>query len=402
MLEYERLRRELLTLSKSYREKYPECVPIYASTMFQPEPVARPYLETLCNQSFYKGYEMAISYSRAVREFEWPFEKAWQGLANLYGTAQHHLDSFVKKAAINAHIRGYCFSNGLEKSFKLNYEIILKNGIPTHLYDTRNQQTDRLKNLLSIDNVLREKLGMDQQDSDVIGKFQLRVQTEREALRNVQDTRFSAKDKEVEVPLIPKNPENLKVIISKGPPEVEEGILEKNTESKKVVEIMGDDQLDTGAKDVQLVNAEGDAPGEQVEATEAGDAQADQVQPENPEEPGLNEDEIPEEPETEEVIEEDVEPEEVPLEEEPVMLEDEEAVPNESNEEVPETEEVEEEVLDEEPVEEAEPASEEQEVPEEVEQEGLNDAGINDDGDVSIDPDLTETDPDLDELNEFD
>ena len=392
---------------------------------------------------------MAISYSKGIREFEWPFEKAWKGLSNLYGTAQHHLDSFTGKKAINGHIRGYCFSNGLEKSFKLNYEIVLKNGVPTHLYDMRNERGDKLKNLLSLDNVLRGKLGMEELESGVIQNFQNRIVAEREALRNVKDQKFSSKEKEINVPLIPKNPENKKVIISNGPPEAEDGILEKNVESKQIVEIVGDQNLDTSAGNVELVKAEGDNSGEVVETQDEEHivGESDDVIEENPEEenehifgesddveetpveetivedppteevvedPPAEEEVVEDPPAEEEVVEEDIPEEEVvedsPAEEEIVedppaeeeIVEDppaEEEVVEESGEEVedPVEEVVEEDTED--PVEDIEASDEIEEDP------GVNEAGINEDGDLSVDPEITESEEDPesenDELSEF-
>ena len=328
---------------------------------------------------------MAISYSKGIREFEWTYEKAWNGLSKLHGTAQHHLDSFSGEKAINGHIRGYCFSNGLEKSFKLNYEIVLKNGIPTHLYDMRNERGDRLKDLLALNNELRSRLEMEPLKSNVIQNFQQRIKTEREALRNVQDDKFSSDEKEVNVPLIPKNPENKKVIITNGPSQSEDGILAKGNQTKQIVEIVGDKAIDTAANNVELVQAEDNPPVDDQKEEEVP-VEVIEEAPEEKEEVEVVE-EAPEEKEVEVVEEAPEEVEEVPVEEE----EEEEEVPVEVVEEAPEEEEEPKVELD----------NSDSALVEEVEEDdGVNDAGINDDGDLSVDPDITETE--TEELNEFD
>ena len=327
---------------------------------------------------------MAISYSKGIREFEWTYEKAWNGLSKLHGTAQHHLDSFTGEKAINGHIRGYCFSNGLEKSFKLNYEIVLKNGIPTHLYDMRNERGDRLKDLLALNNELRSRLEMEPLKSNVIQNFQQRIKTEREALRNVQDDKFSSDEKEVNVPLIPKNPENKKVIITNGPSQSEDGILAKGNQTKQIVEIVGDKAIDTAANNVELVQAEDNPPVDDQKEEEEVPVEVIEEAPEEKEEVEVVE-EAPEEEEVEVVEEAPEEVEEVPVEEE------EEEVPVEVVEEAPEEEEEPKVELD----------NSDSALVEEVEEDdGVNDAGINDDGDLSVDPDITETE--TEELNEFD
>ena len=348
---------------------------------------------------------MAISYSKGIREFEWPFAKAWEGLSKLYGTANSHLDSFTGRTAINGRIRGYCFSNGLEKSFRLNYEIILKNGVPTHLYDMRNQHADEMKNLLNISNVLREKLGLERQESQVINEFQQRVKTEREALRNVQNRKFSAGDKEVEMPLIPKNPGNKNVIITHGPPENEEGVTEKGGESKEMVEIVGDKEVDTGGNEVQLVKVEGDNTGEVLENEEVGDEEV--VEPEEVgDEVGLGE--MAESEDLEGLIggetgnEEETPNEEEVIEEEPILGDEEQSV-EEALDGVEEPETQEEGDIQEEGDDDLNGENVEDVVLDNnMGEEGVNDAGINDHGDVSVDPDLTQTEEDLGELNEFD
>ena len=158
-------------LMLGYKQKYPECAPLFTQYSFRPHPVQKPKLISLCENAFYQGYEMAISFSKGVREFEWPFEKAWTTLQTLHSTAHKHIDDVEDLKKINSNIRGYCFANGLEKSFKLNYEIILKNGLPTHLYDAHNEEVDELKGVLFAVNTLREKLGLSHVRSKAINEF---------------------------------------------------------------------------------------------------------------------------------------------------------------------------------------------------------------------------------------
>lgn len=442
LLEYENLRKELYDLNREYREKYPECVPLYTASLFRPQPVAKPYLETLCDQSFYKGYEMGISYIKGIREFEWEFSVAWNSAKNLFGTAQKHLDSFKGRSGINQHIRGYCFANGLEKSFNLNYEIILKNGVPTHLYDARNATLDKLKEVLKLDNAIREKLGMEGKESSAIDSFELRVKTEREALRNIKSGKFTSETRDVAVPLIRKDPDNNTVIVSEGPPEAEDGMETKVEGNRQVGQIVGGDDVDTGTSDVTLVKTEGDSAGETLkipepqpsaeapESEELGVPVEPEEAPQETEEVPGPEEAVPAEPEEIAEIapaEEQLPPEEAPVAEEELapevaMVEEEQLAPEVAppaeepvlEEEIP----MEEEPVDEEMTDELmegldanaeevgmEPMAEEAETGQ-VDNigEGLNDAGINQDGDVSVDPDLTESVPEEeeDELSEFD
>lgn len=184
LTEYEKLRRQMKALLLGYKAKYPECAPLFTQYSFRPHPVQKPRLISLCEQSFYKGYEMAISFSKGVREFEWSFEKAWQTLQNLHSTAHKHLDPVEDMKEVNANIRGYCFANGLEKSFNLNYEIILKNGLPTHLYDARNEEVDELKGVLYAVNMLRMKMGMVKVKSQAIEEFQELKKKENKLLQS--------------------------------------------------------------------------------------------------------------------------------------------------------------------------------------------------------------------------
>lgn len=222
------MRRELESLRKSYQEKYPECLPIYSEILFKPEPVPRPFLETLCSNSFYKGYEMAINYSKGIKEFEWDYQKAWSSLESLHINAKEHTDSFQPEDQILAKIRGFCFADGLQKSFQINYEIVLKNGKPTHLYDSRDKRKDQLERLEEMINWLSQKLGKKVEQSELIQTYRKNLQTERNGLRNVTEVKFSSSEVNENSLLRPKDPSLQKVIETTGPRKEEEGIEDHN------------------------------------------------------------------------------------------------------------------------------------------------------------------------------
>lgn len=212
LIEYEKLRNEMVGLLSSYKKKYPDCAPMFTQYSFRPQPVRKPFLISLCEQSFYKGYEMAISFSQGVKEFQWSFTKAWDTLKTLKVTAHKHIDPIVGSKQINANIRGYCFANGLEKSFKLNYEIILKNGKVSHMYDSTNDELNSLKGVLFAVNSLRSKLGMEKEQSKAIDEFEKLKLIENQALKNIKRTDYSPKGSSINMNIIPKN-KNLNIVI---------------------------------------------------------------------------------------------------------------------------------------------------------------------------------------------